>query len=142
MFIFVLFYAMSSLVFIHLLVDIIEVRTSMNPRCSCGLGSFVSWNHKLKLFCGCQCVHQQLWDLQASFISCWERGPMWVPELGFEFCSAMGHVCLRKVLLHVCLGVGVATVSGTSVRSLSHRFMEIVFSASLVQGLVVRARYN
>ena len=68
MFIFVLFYAMSSLVFIPLLGDIIEVRTSIHPRCSCGLGSVVSWNHKLKKVCRCQCVHQKFWNMQALFI--------------------------------------------------------------------------
>ena len=31
--------------------------------------------------------------------------PIWVPELGSELWFAVGHVCMRKVLLNVSLGV-------------------------------------
>ena len=47
--------------------------------------------------------------------------PTWVPELGSEFWFAVGHVCMRKVLLNVSLGVVAAAVPGTSVGSLSQR---------------------
>ena len=142
MFIFVLFYAMSSLVFIHLLVDIIEVRTSMHPRCSCGLGSFVSWNHKLKNLCGCQCVHQQLWNIQASFISCWSLVLCGCQNWGSNFALQwVMCVCERCCCMFVSVLVWRRFQAPLCVHC-RKGFMEIVFSASLVQGLVVRARYR
>ena len=48
--------------------------------------------------------------------------PPWVPELGSEFGFAVGHVCKRKVALHVSLGVVAAPVPRTSVASLSQLF--------------------
>ena len=48
--------------------------------------------------------------------------PIWVQELGSEFGFAVGHVCKRKVALHVSLGVVAAPVPGTSVASLSQLF--------------------
>ena len=47
--------------------------------------------------------------------------PIWVPELGSELWFAAGHVCMRKVLLNVSLGVVAAAVPGTSVGSLFQR---------------------
>ena len=48
--------------------------------------------------------------------------PTWVLELGSEFWFALGHVCMRKVLLNVSCGVFAAAVPGTPVGSLSSRF--------------------
>ena len=48
--------------------------------------------------------------------------PIWVQELGSEFGFAVGHVCKRKVALHVSLGVVAAPVQRTSVASLSQLF--------------------